>query len=413
MKRSVLIALAAFALAGCAKESVVDSALTNAGNAIGFNTYSNITRGNPFDNNPEFAASGNVFGVTAFISTSDSPYMGKADAGTEIVSDGTKWDYKNTSDIRYWPTQGETLSFYAYAPYTKNGVAIPVAYTKGDGMIMTDYTVPADDAGQVDLMYASALNVAKASPAVKVPLQFKHAMTQVRFKAKAKGDGVFIDVKENGIKLSNLKSKGTFTLSAAGAASWSITEGNLTEYTAVFPETKEITNVEAKNLYDADKALILLPQEFAAKTGDGDMTGGTLTISCKIYYKDNNATPQYLFGSADTYADYTVPFSSKKVTGDTEGGRDLEDEQAHYLYADRHRQPRTYPVQDVGSGLGGFQRRHGDLRRSGRTHAPASRNSGRVECPSRSTNRTARRSDTIYKLRIWKHEDIGFGRFSA
>ena len=287
MKRSVLIALAAFALAGCAKESVVDSALTNAGNAIGFNTYSNITRGNPFDNNPEFAASGNVFGVTAFISTSDSPYMGKADAGTEIVSDGTKWDYKNTSDIRYWPTQGETLSFYAYAPYTKNGVAIPVAYTKGDGMIMTDYTVPADDAGQVDLMYASALNVAKASPAVKVPLQFKHAMTQVRFKAKAKGDGVFIDVKENGIKLSNLKSKGTFTLSAAGAASWSITEGNLTEYTAVFPETKEITNVDAKNLYDADKALILLPQ--------------------------------YLFGSADTYADYTVPFSSKKVTGDTEG----------------------------------------------------------------------------------------------
>lgn len=413
MKRSVLIALAAFALAGCAKESVVDSALTNAGNAIGFNTYSNITRGNPFDNNPEFAASGNVFGVTAFISTSDSPYMGKADAGTEIVSDGTKWDYKNTSDIRYWPTQGETLSFYAYAPYTKNGVAIPVAYTKGDGMIMTDYTVPADDAGQVDLMYASALNVAKASPAVKVPLQFKHAMTQVRFKAKAKGDGVFIDVKENGIKLSNLKSKGTFTLSAAGAASWSITEGNLTEYTAVFPETKEITNAEAKNLYDADKALILLPQEFAAKTGDGDMTGGTLTISCKIYYKDNNATPPVsvrfgrhvcrLHGSVQQQESY-------RRYG---GGRDLEDEQAHYLYADRHRQPRTYPVQDVGSGLGGFQRRHGDLRRSGRTHAPASRNSGRVECPSRSTNRTARRSDTIYKLRIWKHEDIGFGRFSA
>lgn len=64
---------------------------------------------------------------------------------------------------------GRNPQFYAYAPYTKNGVAIPVAYTKGDGMIMTDYTVPADDAGQVDLMYASALNVAKASPAVKVP----------------------------------------------------------------------------------------------------------------------------------------------------------------------------------------------------------------------------------------------------
>lgn len=115
-------------------------------------------------------------------------------------------------------------------------------------MIMTDYTVPADDAGQVDLMYASALNVAKASPAVKVPLQFKHAMTQVRFKAKAKGDGVFIDVKENGIKLRNLESKGTFTLSAAGAASWSITEGNLTEYTAVSPRPRKSPMRKQKSL---------------------------------------------------------------------------------------------------------------------------------------------------------------------
>ena len=64
MKRSVLIALAAFSLAGCAKDCLGDSALTNACNAIGFNTYSNITRGNPFDNNPEYAATGNVFGVT-------------------------------------------------------------------------------------------------------------------------------------------------------------------------------------------------------------------------------------------------------------------------------------------------------------------------------------------------------------
>ena len=82
MKRSVLIALAAFALAGCAKESVVDSALTNAGNAIGFNTYSNITRGNPFDNNPEFAASGNVFGVTAFISIAGNDADGIGNALT-------------------------------------------------------------------------------------------------------------------------------------------------------------------------------------------------------------------------------------------------------------------------------------------------------------------------------------------
>ena len=74
-----------------------------------------------------------------------------------------------------------------------------------------------------------------------------------------------------------------------------------------------------KILYECGQGTDTASAGVRRKTGDGDMTGGTLTISCKIYYKDNNATPQYLFGSADTYADYTVPFSSKKVTGDTEG----------------------------------------------------------------------------------------------
>ena len=90
MKRSVLIALAAFALAGCAKESVVDSALTNAGNAIGFNTYSNITRGNPFDNNPEFAASGNALAPPDFKAAMSCP-ASRADAKPRLCSSTSPW----------------------------------------------------------------------------------------------------------------------------------------------------------------------------------------------------------------------------------------------------------------------------------------------------------------------------------
>ena len=39
--------------------------LTNAGNASRFNTYPNITRGNPFDNNPEFRRIGQRLGHNA------------------------------------------------------------------------------------------------------------------------------------------------------------------------------------------------------------------------------------------------------------------------------------------------------------------------------------------------------------
>ena len=47
--------------------------------------------------------------------------MGKVDTdfghdGVNIVYNNGKWDYKNASDLRYWPT--EALDFYAFNPGT-------------------------------------------------------------------------------------------------------------------------------------------------------------------------------------------------------------------------------------------------------------------------------------------------------
>ena len=105
MKKNLLYALTAVAmLTGCAKSDVVDSEINKESNQIGFSTYKNISRGNPVDDNTEFLKNGYAFGVTAFISTSASPYMGTAGEGIKIVSDGSKWGYQNASDQAYWPT---------------------------------------------------------------------------------------------------------------------------------------------------------------------------------------------------------------------------------------------------------------------------------------------------------------------
>ncbi len=154
MKRNLLYALTAVAmLTGCAKNDVVDSEINKEGNLIGFSTYKNISRGNPVDDNNEFQTENNNFGVTAFIDDKESPYMGTVDKGIEIVSDGSKWTYANAADQAYWPTNNEELDFYAYAPY--NNTAIKASFSNAGGLILT-YTVPATEAEQVDLMYASA-----------------------------------------------------------------------------------------------------------------------------------------------------------------------------------------------------------------------------------------------------------------
>ena len=143
------------------KSDVVDSEINKEGNLIGFSTYKNISRGNPVDDNSEFLTKGNTFGVTAFINTEGvtSPYMGITTKGIEIISDGTKWTYANTSDQAYWPTKDETFDF----TLTPRIIILPSrlkTFDKANGLTL-EYTVPAEEAKQVDLMYASALEQTK------------------------------------------------------------------------------------------------------------------------------------------------------------------------------------------------------------------------------------------------------------
>lgn len=313
MKKFILIGFATFAMAGCAKESVVDSDLTKSGNTIGFTSYSNISRGVPFDSNENFMANGNSFGVTAFISTSPAPYMGGAAAGAEITSDGTKWDYANPADTRFWPTNGETLSFYAYAPFSDDNRVAP-AYTKTDGMVFTDYTVPTAEADQLDFMYASSLDVAKATPAAAVPLIFHHALTQIHFAARAKASNLFVDVEKNGIQLHNIFSKNTFTLGADATAAWGATAASPVNYT-VTSDATIIEGITSKPLSKTTNALMLLPQEFKAWDGQASTllstTDAYLSIKCKLYYEGEGNTRQYLYGDEENYATINVPFDSQ------------------------------------------------------------------------------------------------------
>lgn len=309
MKKNLLYMLTAAAmLAGCAKNDVVDSEINKEGNLIGFSTYKNISRGNPVDNNNEFLTKDNAFGVTAFIKTAAgetpnaSPYMGTTTEGIQIVSDGTKWTYAQTSDQAYWPVNDELLDFYAYSPYNNPAIT---AKTFATTSLTLDYTVPAEEADQVDLMYAVALDQKKPDNGNSVTMTFKHALTQVHFAIGTSATNLFVDVEENGIQIHNLKNTGTFassteiwTLNSEATASYTVTS---TAIDGAGYQVKEGAQTFTQ-IGSADKALMLLPQTLTANGGNGNY----LTISCKIYQKLADGTKIYLKGSKDDYAPVPV-----------------------------------------------------------------------------------------------------------
>ncbi|MGL6177731.1 MAG: fimbrillin family protein [Tannerellaceae bacterium] len=302
------------AITGCTSHDVVDTEYNKQVNGIHFSAYNGITRGNPVDDNTEFSANGSKFGVTAFISTGTGAFMGAANEGAPIISNGTAWGYEKEGDMRYWPTGSETLDFYAYAPYGHASITNK-SFTKETGLSF-DYTVPATEAEQVDVMFASAKGQSKAGVTNNaVNLSFKHALTQVHFAVATKTSSLKIDIAPNGIQIHNIESTGTFTLPTDVSNGWELKESkaNYTVTSAlvtggfVGDDTPAYTTVGSQ-----DQALMLLPQTFEAKSAQ-KTDGAYLTISCKIYQVLADGTNIYLTGSADQYASLEVPVSSKAL----------------------------------------------------------------------------------------------------
>ncbi|MEG1759890.1 MAG: fimbrillin family protein, partial [Alistipes sp.] len=231
----------------------------------------------------------------------------------------TAWAYADPADMAFWPAPPTALDFYGYAPYGTAGM--PAGMTalvmdKTNGMTF-DYTVPAAEADQTDVMFALAKSQTKpVGNIVKMP--FKHALTQVLFKIGTATKQLEVEVEANGIQIHNLKGSGTFTLTPADVASWTLAATPLQTYTVSSAVVTagyilKTTLTTYTQVGFADQALMLLPQTFEAKTSAMGNTGAFISLNCKIYQLlADGVTKVYLKGSATAYETLDIPISSKK-----------------------------------------------------------------------------------------------------
>lgn len=145
-------------------------------------------------------ADGTAFGVTGYYVRNGAPTSHVAVFDNVAVTrQGDDYIY---SPLRYWPLdESLKIRFFAWYPQHTEGLTAEVKYTPE-----LTYTVPEDITRQTDLIYACTKAIHRTNLAgsdEKVPLTFRHALTQLDFAVRLGSDipqGYHVKVKRIALK---------------------------------------------------------------------------------------------------------------------------------------------------------------------------------------------------------------------
>ena len=216
MKKILFSAAMALMLVSCAHDEVIE--INRDGDEIQFNVVSDAaTRAADVycnNNMPEqFRVWASVFNDLS----KGAPYI----EGDVIAREGTgPYTWKNTSGTRYWPEEGK-LQFYAVVNegnyFDDRG---PAPY------YIKNYRVPGNVTDQKDILYAVTKQIAKNTG--PVTLNFRHALSQIVFRAQNMNPNIYVKIK--GVTICNLYGTGTLPIPAANSNTDGNTDGNIVNH---------------------------------------------------------------------------------------------------------------------------------------------------------------------------------------
>lgn len=308
-------------LVGCSADEEIANVSTSESNAISFNVVSN----NPQTKATIITSTSELqqypFKVYAF---RNGTAYGDAD-GIEIMYKDSKWDYVDPSKLLYWP-HVDPVDFYAVSPVEE----YPMHYScniQSNNQALTYYLASDEYAGEnssayhgdhMDVMYAIAKGARKTDYSGVVKLQFKHALSQVVFKAKKNDPNIHVQIK--GIRLWNVPSSGTFSFPSEEnpLGSWDSSQARKVTYTVGMDQEPVIVNTSdvATNISE-NKPLLVIPCTLTkwdrqSRATANDQTNAFLQIECKIW-KGSEDNVHYFVpqeGNGTAYGYTYVPFGA-------------------------------------------------------------------------------------------------------
>ena len=159
----------------------------------------------------------------------------------------------------FWPVEGD-LHLYGYAPAAPG--ASGTFQIDKDAQTLTDFVPFETAAAQQDFVYAKSTGNNATNGTTGVELNFQHALTEISVAAKNSNTAYTVNV--TGVKLGNVKTKGTFTFPsiANSAASWTLSAAteDVGSYETTWSTATELTS-SVSTLDEANVAFMLLPQQ--------------------------------------------------------------------------------------------------------------------------------------------------------
>lgn len=312
-KKFLFVALSALALTACVNDETIE---VNPGDALTFRA----TSGNATKSQITSTSTIKDFKVWGYYQNeaekqSNVPFM----EAQEVVKNGDVWTYSPT---RFWPESG-TIDFYSVSPASVN------ASISGSSQKIENYTVSTNVDEQIDLLYAVNKDCSKADNGQSgVQVNFRHALSQIVFKAKNTNANIEVDIK--GVTIVNVIENGSFTFPTETTSplqgynveteadnTWGTWElSNTTkDYAAGIKETTVKYN-DSKYYYGdvltvKTGELLLLPQKLTAwgpSTGING-AGSRFLIDCRIRNISGDHEIQIWPGTDDEdgYAQVAVP----------------------------------------------------------------------------------------------------------
>lgn len=163
----------------------------------------------------------------------------------ENVSDNgsNRW---SSTDTYYWPGDGHSLQFYAWAPVDAF-IATPQAPTE----TTLEYTVPSDVSGQNDLVVTTTEEL-NGNSNIVVPLTFRHICTAVRFETGSQMQAGTI----SSVTLKGIKKTGTYDMATY---TWALTEAT-DDFTQKLNHATTGTETAGSEVTSAAQTFMMLPQ---------------------------------------------------------------------------------------------------------------------------------------------------------
>ena len=189
----------------------------------------------------------------------------------------------------YWPVEGD-LHFYGYAPETpgKSGTF----QLDKDAQTLTGFS-PNDAASeQKDFVYCYTKGEIGANGTTDMNMNFKHALSNIT--VAAKNDSPYYTVGVTGVRIGNVKGKGTFTFPAVGSAynegSWNLSNAASDNVSYETTWNNAALLGSGASMMDAsNEAFMLLPQQLEKAA----QASSKAYIALKVDINDNSGQNLY------------------------------------------------------------------------------------------------------------------------